>query len=75
MIILTKRNQSIIIVFFRLFVTGSDRMEWDYATTCPVRRLPLVSPPAVLIRKSMRAVSLSVAVSFTAFVFYGNDFG
>jgi len=64
-----------IIVFFRLFVTGSDRMEWDYATTCPVSRLPLVSPPAVLIRKSMRAVSLSVAVSFTAFVFYGNDFG
>ena len=50
-------------------------MEWDYATTCLVSRLPLVSPPAVRICKSMRAVSLSFAVSFTAFVFYGNDFG
>ena len=30
--------------FFRLFVTGFDRMEWDYATTCLVSR-PLVPPP------------------------------
>ena len=32
-------------------------------------------PPAVLTCKSVRAVSPSVAVSFTAFLFYGNDFG
>jgi hypothetical protein len=48
--------------------------EWN-GTTCLVRRLPLVPPPTVLICKSVRAVSPSVAVTFTAFVFYGNDFG